>query len=366
MSFLLRISEDFNSIDLTPVELSYYARQILLPGIGITGQRKLKVARVLVVGAGGLGCPILQSLAGAGIGHISIIDGDNISISNLSRQWLHRYEDKNKNKAVSAAKRLFEINSFIKIEAHSMMLDHKNAHELIKSHDLVIDATDGLDVRYLIDDICSELNCPWIHAALYKDKAQLTVFWDTYGASFKKLYPEPSLVPSCSETGILGAYASLIGNMQAVEAIKIITGKSMPKVGELISFDLEKNKQDIFYNPNTKKPRLYSDNYEFYRDYSVSIKTLQKSTTSGEYFKILDIREKKKFDKKCIVNAIYYPAEKILEEGLDHISSDKILLVCEEGLISAMLANAMNQQSKNVYYLEGGMLAWTDKLVLNC
>ena len=366
MSFLLRISENFNSTDLTPVEMSYYARQILLPGIGITGQRKLKVARVLVVGAGGLGCPILQSLAGAGIGHISIIDGDNISISNLSRQWLYRYEDKNKNKAVSAAKRLFEINSFIKLEAHSMMLDHKNAHKLIKSHDLVIDATDGLDVRYLIDDTCSKLNRPWIHAALYKDKAQFTVFWDTYGASFKKLYPEPSLVPSCSETGILGAYASLIGNMQAIEAIKIITGKSMPKVGELISFDLEKNKQEIFYNPNTKKPRLYSDNYKFYHDNSVSIKTLQKSITSGDYFKILDIRDRKKFDKKCIVNAIYYPAEKILEEGLDHINSDKILLVCEEGLISAMLANAMNQQSKNVYYLEGGMLAWTDKLVLNC
>ena len=117
MSFLARVSRDFNSTDLTPVELSYYARQILLPGIGITGQRKLKVARVLVVGAGGLGCPILQSLAGAGIGHISIIDGDNISISNLSRQWLHRYEDKNKNKAVSAAKRLLEINSFIKIRS---------------------------------------------------------------------------------------------------------------------------------------------------------------------------------------------------------------------------------------------------------
>ena len=140
----------------------------------------------------------------------------------------------------------------------------------------------------------------------------------------------------------------------------------MPKVGELISFDLEKNKQEIFYNPNTKKPRLYSDNYKFYRDNSVSIKTLQKSITSGDNFKILDIRDRRKFDKKCIVNSIYYPAEKILEKGLDHISTDKILLVCEEGLISAMLANAMNQRSRDVYYLEGGMRAWNNELVLNC
>ena len=133
-----------------------------------------------------------------------------------------------------------KLTRIYKIGSHPVMLDHANARKLIKSHDLVIDATDGLDVRYLIDDVCADLNCPWIHAALYKDKAQLTVFWDTYGASFMVLYPEPSIVSSCLETGILGAYASLIGNMQTIEAIKIITGMSIPKIGELITFDLEK------------------------------------------------------------------------------------------------------------------------------
>ena len=363
MSYLLRVSKNFNSSDLTSAELSYYAKQLLLPGIGITGQRKLKVARVLVIGAGGLGCPILQSLAGAGVGHISIVDGDDISISNLSRQWLYRYEDKGKNKAISATKRLFEINNFIKLDAHPTMLDHANARKLIKSHDLVIDATDGLDVRYLIDDFCADLNCPWIHAGLYKYKAQLTVFWNTYGASFRKLYPEPTIAPSCSETGILGAHASLIGNMQAIEAVKIITGMSMPRIGELITFDLEKNNLHRFYNPEVKPPKLHSDDFDCNSEYTVSIKALQKSIISEDRFTILDIRDKKKFDENCIDNAIYYPAERILEEGLDHISTKKILLICEEGLISAMLSNAMNQQSKDIFYLEGGMQAWTNELL---
>ncbi len=366
MSYLLRVSKNFNSTDLTSAELSYYAKQLLLPGIGIIGQRKLKVARVLVIGAGGLGCPILQSLTGAGVGHISIVDGDDISISNLSRQWLHRYEDEGKNKAISAAKRLFEINTFIKLEAHPVMLDHANARKLIKSHDLVIDATDGLDVRYLIDDVCADLNCPWIHAALYKDKAQLTVFWDTYGASFRKLYPEPSIVSSCLETGILGAYASLIGNMQAIEAIKIITGMSIPKIGELITFDLEKNNLHRFYNPEVKPPHLHSSDFENNSDYSISIKDLQKSIVSKDIFTILDIRDKAKFDDNCIDGAICYPAEKILEEGLDHFITTKILLICDEGTISALLANAMNQHSKDVFYLEGGMRAWTHKQTLDC
>ena len=366
MSYLLRISKNFNSSDLTSAELSYYAKQILLPGIGIVGQRKLKVARVLVIGAGGLGCPVLQSLAGAGVGHLSIVDGDNISTSNLSRQWLHRYEDKDKNKAISAASRLFEINTFIKLEAHPMMLDHTNARKLIKSHDLVIDATDGLDVRYLIDDVCADLNCPWIHAALYKDKAQLTVFWDTCGASFRKLYPQPSIVPTCSETGILGAYASLIGNMQAIEAIKIITGMVAPKVGELITFDLEKNNLHTFYSPDVKPPELYSNNYEYNSDHSLSIKDLQKSIISDDRFTILDIRDKDKFDENFIDDAICYPAEKILEEGLDHFKTAKILLICDEGTISALLANAMNQHSKDIFYLEGGMRAWNNKLILDC
>ena len=361
MSYLLRVSKNFKSSDLTSAEVSYYAKQILLPGIGIAGQRKLKVARVLVIGAGGLGCPVLQSLAGAGVGHLSIVDGDDISISNLSRQWLHRYEDKDKNKAISAAKRLFEINTFIKLEAHPMMLDHTNARKLIKSHDLVIDATDGLDVRYLIDDVCADLNCPWIHAALYKDKAQLTVFWDSYGASFRNLYPESSIVPTCSETGILGAYASIIGNIQAVEAIKLITGMFAPKVGELLTFDLKKNKLHTFYSPGVKPPQLYSDNYEYNTDYSLSIKDLQKSISDNE-FTILDIRDKNKFDENSIDDAIYYPAEKILEEGLDHFSTAKILLICDEGTISALLANAINKHSKDVFYLEGGMRAWIHRL----
>ena len=360
MSYLSRISQNFNKTALTPVEMAYYSRQILLPNIGITGQRKLKAARVIVIGAGGLGCSVLQSLVGAGIGHISIIDGDDISISNLSRQWLYRYEDKGKNKAILAAKRLQEVNTFIEFEAHPEMLEQANAYKIIKSHDLVIDATDALDVRYLIDDVCADLDCPWVHAALYREKAHFTVFWASCGASFNKLYPEPSKVPSCSETGILGAHASLIGNMQAIEAIKIITGNAQPKVGVLISLDSEKYDIHIFNSPNVTLPILYSDDYDFDSKYAISAKVLQNSITSEEQFVILDIRNKKQFDKSSIQDAINYPAECILEQGFNTDSAGKILLVCEEGLISSMLANALNQNCENVHYLEGGLQAWYD------
>ena len=361
MSYLLRISQNFNSTALTSSELAYYARQILLPSIGTIGQRKLKVARVLVVGAGGLGCPILQSLAGAGVGHISIIDGDDISISNLSRQWLYSHKDKGKNKAVSAAERLKEINTFIEIKALPLMLDQENAFELIKSHDLVIDASDTLEARYLIDDVCTDLNCPWVHAALYRERAQFTVFWARYGASFRLLYPNPSMAPSCSETGILGSFASLIGNMQAIETIKLITGNATPKVGQLISLDSEKHDLHIFSIPNVTPPKLYSGDADCSTKFAVPVKDLEKLIISTEQFVILDIRDKNNFDNSSITGAISYPAEYILENGYDSANTGRVLLLCDEGLISSMLAKAMNQQSRKFYYLEGGLKAWRDQ-----
>lgn len=361
MSYLLRISQNFNSTALTSSELAYYARQILLPSIGTIGQRKLKVARVLVVGAGGLGCPILQSLAGAGVGHISIIDGDDISTSNLSRQWLYSHKDKGKNKAVSATERLKEINTFIEFKALPLMLDQENAFELIKSHDLVIDASDTLEARYLIDDACTELNCPWVHAAIYRERAQFSVFWARYGASFRLLYPNPSMAPSCSETGILGAFASLIGNMQALETIKLITGNAIPKVGQLISFDSEKHDLHIFTIPKAVPPKLYGDGADCNTEFAVSVEALEKLIMSTEQFVILDIRDNKEFDNNSIKGAISYPAEYILGNGYDTAIKGNILLVCEEGLISSMLAKAMNQQSRKFYYLEGGLKAWRDQ-----
>ncbi|MEC7236315.1 MAG: rhodanese-like domain-containing protein, partial [Verrucomicrobiota bacterium] len=156
-------------------------------------------------------------------------------------------------------------------------------------------------------------------------------------------------------------YASLIGNMQAIEAIKIITGMSIPMIGELITFDLEKNNLHRFYNPEVMPPHLHTSDFENNSDYSISIKDLQKSIVSNDIFTILDIRDKDKFDDNCIDGAICCSAEKILEEGLDHFSTTKILLICDEGTISALLANAMNQHSKDVFYLEGGMQAWTHK-----
>ncbi|MBL6828568.1 MAG: HesA/MoeB/ThiF family protein [Puniceicoccaceae bacterium] len=359
MSYLSRIAQIHASIDLSREELVYYARHILLPKIGLVGQRKLKAARVLIVGAGGLGCPVLQALAGAGVGRLTVVDGDQVAISNLSRQWLHRYADAGCNKAESAASALRALNPFIEVAAHPDMLTSENAQALIESHDLVVDATDVIDARYWIDEACEALDCPWVHAALYRERAQLTVFWASCGASFRKLYPEPSEAPSCSGAGMLGASASLVGNLQALEAIKLITGNAVPKIGDLVSLDATGLCLQSFKIPEVILPSAYKDESSRPSTRAMSVDSLQQALSIHEAVQVLDLRSQSLYDEGTIKGAVHYPAEKALEEGLPSNTQGKVVLVCEEGLISAILADALQHESEAIDYLEGGWQAWS-------
>ncbi|MGJ8651869.1 MAG: ThiF family adenylyltransferase [Opitutaceae bacterium] len=350
MSYIARVAESYRSILFSQEELSYYARHLLLPSVGTVGQQKLKAARVLVVGAGGLGCPFLQALAGAGVGHLTIVDGDAVAISNVSRQWLHRVEDAGRNKAVSAAEKLGALNPFICIESHPKMLDASNADALIEAHDCVIDATDDLDVRYLIDEVCAKWDRPWVHAALYRESAQFCVFWDKCGARFDKLFPERSAAPTCAGAGMLGAVASVTANLQALEAIKLITGSGVPKVGEVTSVHATHLQIQGFRLPDVVLPEVFPE--AAVPSHAMTRDALHQAQSIGEPIEIFDLRSG---EAEGFSEATKISAEAILESGLPNCGQSKVLLVCEEGLVSGLLADALRSRGQDkVFHLDGG------------
>lgn len=362
MSYLDRIGKAASALELSGEELAYYARHILLPGIGTSGQRKLKAARVLVVGAGGLGCPALQALAGAGVGHITVMDGDTVSFSNLSRQWLHRFADTGLNKAESSVASLRVLNRFVQFVAEPSMLTTDNVRALVESHDLVVDATDDPVVRYWIDDACADLDKPWVHAALYRDNAQLTVFWTRFGSRFRRLYPEPSDAPSCSGAGMLGAAASVVGHLQALECLKLIVGYARPSVGRLNIYNTAGFSVEAFQLPGVEPlPDLSAEKPA--QGGGLSPEQLQQALSIHEPIQILDLRSRADYEAGSIPGARHVPAESILEAGLPACEAPTQLLFCQEGLVSSMLVEAFASAAPSALkHLQGGYAAWSEQL----
>lgn len=356
MSYIQRIARQYPAVTLGQAELAYYSRHLLLPGVGLDGQKKLKSSRVLVVGAGGLGCPALQALAGAGVGSICIVDGDTVSQSNLSRQWLHSTASVGQNKAVSAKAALERINPHIAIRAVAGMLDPSNAAELVAACDVVIDATDALEVRYRMDAICATLDRPWVHGALYRESAQVAVFWSRYGARFRDLFPEPSEAPSCSGAGMLGASASMIGNFQALEAIQLITGQGDPAVGSLCTVNTWTLRMDRFRMAAVELERFDSEGPD--------------SVESGKGIRPLELKQRLSIhNPPAILNLSGDPSDafpgsvacseaSLLEDGVPPTEASEILLVCEEGTLSELLAAALLRVEPRIRYLVGGLRAW--------
>jgi adenylyltransferase/sulfurtransferase len=355
MSYNARIAECYQEVSLSREELAYYARHILLPGVGLDGQRKLKAARVLVVGAGGLGCPVLQGLAGAGVGQITVVDGDQVSKSNLSRQWLHDYAEVGRNKADSAAASIEKRNPFISVLAVAEMLAETNARTLIESCDLVVDATDDLEVRYLIDSVCAAQGRPWIHAALYRESSQMTVFWASCGATFQSLYPDPSNAPSCSGAGMLGASASLTGNLQALEAIKLITGTGRPTVGEVVSINSADLVMERFRMAGISQPKPITSEAASSSPWALSASELKQALSIHQSLTLVDLRKE---GEALVQNSIRMTEEQVLEAGLPEQVSGRTVLVCEKGIISAMLADALSRYHEQLCFLDGGTLAF--------
>ncbi|HET8970582.1 MAG TPA: molybdopterin-synthase adenylyltransferase MoeB, partial [Candidatus Nanopelagicales bacterium] len=226
--------------ELTVDEVRRYSRHLIIPDVGMTGQKRLKNARVLCVGAGGLGSPALLYLAAAGVGTLGIIDFDVVDESNLQRQVIHGQSDIGRSKAQSARDSVHEINPLVDVVLHETRLDNDNALDIFRPYDLVLDGTDNFATRYLVNDACVLLGKPYVWGSIYRFEGQVSVFWDEHGPNYRDLYPvppPPGMVPSCAEGGVLGVLCASIGSVMVTEAIKLITGIGESLLGRLMVYD---------------------------------------------------------------------------------------------------------------------------------
>ncbi len=245
MSYIPDIAARAAGVDFSNDEIKRYSRHLIMPEVTLQGQKYLKAARVLCVGTGGLGSPLLAYMAAAGVGHIGVMDFDRVDHSNLQRQIIHRTSSLGKMKTESAAEFMRDINPFIEVARYDYPLLSDNALELVKQYDIVVDGTDNFATRYLVNDACVLAGKPNVYGSIFRFDGQVTVFWAEKGPCYRCLYPEPpepGMVPSCAEGGVLGVLPGIIGTLQAVEAIKIIIGKGDLLVGRLLLFDALKMK----------------------------------------------------------------------------------------------------------------------------
>src|SRR5215203_3516958 len=227
-------------VELTPPEFARYSRHVVMPEVGLDGQRRLKAAKVLVIGTGGLGSPLALYLAAAGVGTIGLVDFDTVDVSNLQRQIIHGTKDVGRSKCQSAADALKDINPHVAVVLHEERFTSKNAMEIVRPYDIVVDGTDNFPTRYLTNDVCVLLNKPNVYGSIFRFDGQATVFHPAVGPCYRCLYPEPpppGEVPSCAEGGVLGILPGLIGCVQATEAVKLILGRGKTLIGRLLLYD---------------------------------------------------------------------------------------------------------------------------------
>lgn len=365
---------------LSEGEIKRYNRHLVLPEIGIKGQKKLKQANVFVIGAGGLGCPVLQYLAAAGIGHIGIVDFDVVELSNLQRQVLFTSEDIGLPKVTVVQAHLQKLNPEIKISAHQLQLTSENILDIVNQYDLIIDCSDNFPTRYLINDACVILEKTLIYGAIYKFEGQVAVFnatlEDRRSASYRDLYPTPptnEIAPNCNEAGVMGVLPGVIGSLQANEAIKIICNIGEPLIEKLLLFDLLSVRSTIVKFSASNKPITTLINYEKFCNIETSIKndimkevTVQELKTimdSGEAYQLIDVREQHEVDI-ADMGAELIPMGEVMN-NVDKFSKDKKVIVhCRSGARSGNVIMALEQQFgfDNLYNLKGGILAWADEI----
>ncbi|MGA8086561.1 MAG: molybdopterin-synthase adenylyltransferase MoeB [Terracidiphilus sp.] len=374
--------------ELTTDDLSRYSRHLILPEVGMEGQRKLKAARVLCVGTGGLGSPLALYLAAAGIGTLGIVDFDVVDASNLQRQIIHSTKDIGRKKLDSAAEKLTALNPALNVIKHDTMLSSANALEILKDYDIVADGTDNFPTRYLVNDACVLLGKPNAYGSIFRFEGQASVFATKDGACYRCLYPEPpppGLVPSCAEGGVLGILPGLVGVIQATEVIKLILGKGSPLIGRLLLVDalgmrfrelkLRKNpecpvcgenptvKELIDYQnfcgivPESKEEKAVKNGVP-----QLSVKELKKRIDGGEDVFILDVREPYEYQIAQIGGKLI--PQNDVPQRLAEIPRDREIVVqCRSGARSQKIAEFLKQSGyTQVVNLAGGILAWSDEI----
>lgn len=363
-------------------ELERYSRHALMPEIGLEGQRRLRNARVLVIGAGGLGSPALLYLAAAGVGTLGIIDDDVVELSNLQRQVIHGVRDIGRSKLESARDSVLDINPGVGIVLHPVRLDSTNALEIFADYDVILDGADNFSTRYLVNDAATMLGKPYVWGSILRFDGQVSVFWDKHGPNYRDLYPEPpaaGTVPSCAEGGVFGMLCASIGAMMVTEAVKLITGVGETLLGRLLVFDaLASRWRELRITKDPETPAitdlidyevfcgLGAENDQAGSDESaMSVKELQarlRKREAGEAdFMLVDVREPVEFEIARIPGSVLVPLAGIKDStSLGKLPRGvPLVLHCKSGVRSAQALEALAAAGYNdVVHLEGGIDAW--------
>ena len=372
--------------ELSRDEVARYSRHLIIPDLGVDGQKRLKNARVLVIGAGGLGAPTLLYLAAAGVGTIGIVDFDVVDESNLQRQIIHGVADVGRSKAQSARDSIVAINPLVQVRLHEFRLDTSNAVDLFNQYDLIIDGTDNFATRYLVNDAAVLAGKPYVWGSIYRFEGQVSVFWedapDGRGLNYRDLYPEPpppGMVPSCAEGGVLGMICASIASVMGTEAIKLITGIGEPLLGRLMIYDaLEMSYRTITIRKDPATPKITEliDYEEFCGVVSedaaaattgstITPGELRELLDSGKKLALIDVREPVEWDIVHIDGAQLIPQSLINSgEGLAKLPQDRMpVLYCKTGVRSAeVLATVKKAGFSDAVHLQGGIVAWAKQM----
>jgi molybdopterin/thiamine biosynthesis adenylyltransferase/rhodanese-related sulfurtransferase len=370
--------------DLSVDEVRRYSRHLIIPEVATTGQKRLKNAKVLVVGAGGLGSPALLYLAAAGVGTLGILDFDVVDETNLQRQIIHGQSDVGRLKAESARESIEEINPYVRVVVHAERLDSTNALDLFRGYDLIVDGTDNFPTRYLVNDACVLLGKPYVWGSIFRFDGQASVFWAEHGPCYRCLYPEPpppGMVPSCAEGGVLGVLCASIGSIQVNEAIKVITGIGEPLVGRLVVYDaLEMAYRTINVRKDPSCPVCGEnptvteliDYEEFCGTVSdealhaaagstITAPELRDMIEAGKEIFLVDVREPAEHEIVRIPGSVLIPNRDILTgEALHRLPQDKpVVLYCRTGQRSAEALAAVKAAGfRDAVHVQGGVTAW--------
>ncbi len=383
---------------LSVAEMQRYSRHLILPDVGVLGQRRLKNARVLVVGAGGLGSPALLYLAAAGVGTIGVVDADVVDASNLQRQVVHGQDDIGRPKVDSAADRVAQVNPHVTVVRHRVQLDSGNALDILRGYDLVLDGTDNFPTRYLVNDACAILGVPEVWGSIFRFDGQVSVFWGGRGPTYRDLFPEPpppGAVPSCAEGGVLGVLCAAIGSVMATEAVKLVCGIGEPLLGRLMVFDaLAMTWRTVVVRPNPGVPPITDlVDYDAFCGLVPStanggtgvratdpvavatidvhrLRDLLAARDRGEDdFVLVDVREPYEREIVTIPGAVNVPKADVVaaaESGrwpVDLAAGRRLVLHCKVGGRSAeALAAVLAAGRSDAVHVAGGVLAWAREI----
>jgi len=370
---------------LSPAEIKRYSRHLILPEVGMAGQLRLKQSSAVIVGAGGLGNPLLQYLGAAGVGRLGLVDFDVIDVTNLQRQVMYGTKDVGRKKAEVAKERVQAINPNVDVQTYDTRLTSENALDILKDYDVVIDGTDNFPTRYLVNDASVLLKKPNVYGSIFRFEGQASVFWAEKGPCYRCLYaepPPPGLVPSCAEGGVLGVLPGIIGSIQAIEAIKVLLGRGDTLVGRLLVFDAMRMRfRELKLRKNPECPicgtrptikelidyeefcGLNAPSEQVSEEFQITPDELKAKLDNGGQLVLLDVREPMEWEINRLEGAVLMPVAQVPNRVNELSTADDIIVYCKSGVRSARVTNFLRELGfRKVKNLVGGIDEWADRV----